>query len=226
MVAAARKLKDAPWNKSYDQPRQKKHRQYLTNKGMCSQSYAFASGHVWMWELDYKEGWVPKNWSFWIVVLRLLRVPCTARRWNQSILKEISPNYSLEGLILKLKLQYFGHLKPRTDLLEKTLMLGKIEGRKRRGWQRTRWLDGVTDSMDMNLSKLREMVKDREAWRAADHGVAKSQTWQNNTTQSLWKTVWQFLTKLNIFLLYDPVFSLLSICSNELTKTTSVPRCL
>ena len=140
-----------------------------------------------MWELGCKESWQQKNWCFWLWCwTRLLRVPWTARRSNQSILKEINPEYSLEGLMLKMKCQYFGHPIRRADSLEKTLRLGKIEGRRRRG-QRTRSLDGIMDSTDVNLSKLQEMVKDREAWRTAVHGVEKGLTWLSNWTTTKMK---------------------------------------
>ena len=130
-----------------------KSRHYFANKGPSSQGYGFSSGHVWMWEVDCEESWVPKNWCFEVCCWRrLLRVPWTARRSNWSILKEISPGISLEGMTLKLKLQYFGHLMRRVDSLEKTLMLGGIGGRRKRGWQRMRWLDGITDLSDMSLS--------------------------------------------------------------------------
>ena len=136
-----------------------------------------------MWELDNKKGWASKNWWFWTVVLeKTLVSSLDCKEINQSILKEISPEYSLERLMLKLKLQYFDHLMGRADSLGKTLMLGKIEGKRKRGRQRLRWLDGITDSMGRSLSKLQQTVNDREAWRATVHGVAKNRTWLSNWT--------------------------------------------
>ena len=179
-----------PWKKSYDQPRQhiKRQRDYFVNKGQYSPSYGFSSSHAWMWELDHKENWAQKNWCFWILLKKILESPLDCKRPNQSILKEINPEYSLEGLILKLKLQNFGHLMRRTDSLEKTLMLGNIEC-GRRGWQRMRWLDGITNLLDMNLSKVWELVIGREDWHAEVHGVTKSQTWLSDWTELSWTPI-------------------------------------
>ena len=171
-----------PWKESYDQPRQRitKQRHYFANKGLSSQGYGCES-----WTVKKAEHWRIDAFELWCW-RRLLRVPWTARRSNQSILKEISPGCSLEGLMLRQKLQYFGYLMWRVDSFEKTLMLGGIGGRRRRGWQRMRWLDGITDSMDMSFGELRELVMDREAWRTAIHGLAKRWTPLSDCTELNW----------------------------------------
>ena len=187
MVIAARKLRDTPLKESYDQPRQhiKKWRHYFSNKVLSSQSYGFPSSHVWMWELDYKESRAPKNWCFWIVVLeKTLESPLDCKE-IQPVHPKGDQSWVFIGRIdVEAETQYFGHLMQRTDSFEKTLMLGKIEGGRRRGQQRMRWLNGIIDMMDMSLSKLQEIVNDREAWRA--HKESDTRATEQQTTSCWW----------------------------------------
>ena len=186
----------------------------FANKGPYSQPYGLSSSHIQLWELDHKEGREAKNWRFWTVVLR---IPWIAERSNPSILKAINPEYSLEGLMLKLELQYFGHLKWTAESKEKTLVLGKIEGGRKRGWQRLRWLDGIADAMDTYLGKHQEMVGEKEAWGAAVHGVTKSQTHLqlSNLAQQPWISTFLYLDPLiqNLHSLLS-AFSQLTLWSN------------